>query len=178
MSHQPPLLTSSALARAACLPGCLAEGGGGCLGDPEASPSGGCGNKHRRDITHHRGHHLRAGPGVLQAEELQPTHRHGVTHGHALQQGEPGTMGGRGPTGSPRRGYLSLVPMLTRPQPATSFSPGLCQPAGWPGGPRGRREVLPPVHGLGLPARAGGDHSAGDPEDQPGQRRAAAQKLR
>lgn len=55
---------------------------------------------------------------------------------------------------------------------------GLSQSAGWPRRAGGCREVLPPVHRLGLSARAGGDHGPRDPEDQPGQRGAAAEELR
>lgn len=49
---------------------------------------GGCGYKHRRNLADHRRHHLRNRPGLLQTEELQRPHRHGVTHRHALLTGD------------------------------------------------------------------------------------------
>lgn len=55
-----------------------------CLVSP--LPGGG-GHQHRRNVSDHRRHHLRHRPRLLQTEELQRAHRHGVAHRHALLQG-------------------------------------------------------------------------------------------
>lgn len=48
---------------------------------------GGGGYQHSRNLTDHRWHHLCHWPRLLQTEELQCSHRHGVTHCHALLTG-------------------------------------------------------------------------------------------
>lgn len=48
---------------------------------------GGGGYQYSRNLTDHRWHHLRHWPRLLQTEELQRPHRHGVTHRHALLTG-------------------------------------------------------------------------------------------
>lgn len=53
---------------------------------PPLSPGSG-GHQHRRDVGDHRRDRLRSGPWVLQAEELQRPHRHGVPRGHPLLPG-------------------------------------------------------------------------------------------
>lgn len=51
------------------------------------SIQGGSGNQYSRNLTDHRWHHLRHWPRLLQTEELQRPHWHGVTHCHALLSG-------------------------------------------------------------------------------------------
>lgn len=55
-----------------------------CLVSP--LPGGG-GHQHRRNVSDHRRHHLRYWPRLLQTEELQRAHGHGVAHRHTLLQG-------------------------------------------------------------------------------------------
>lgn len=50
-------------------------------------PLGGGGHQHRGDVAHHRWHHLRHRPRVLQAEELQRQDGDGVAHRHSVLTG-------------------------------------------------------------------------------------------
>jgi hypothetical protein len=66
--------------------------------------------------------------------------------------------------GFPPCSLAALTPNHNKNHPITFFTTG-------PGGADAGREVLPPVHDVGLPERAGRRHGAGDPTHQHGERR-------
>ena len=97
----------------------------------------------------------------VRARAVAPLARRRVRHGFRASSRRVG------------RRYLQALSMSMGGGHAPTVLQGLRQSACRPRRPRWPGQVLPPVHGLGVPQRAGGEHDPRDPAVQLGQRRAA-----